>query len=106
MKALRDIVENILPELKSRVVTLHSRHRELWYGIYKPLGWEAEELRYGALLARIESVSYRLNQYLNGDISNLEELEQKRLTITGGEEMPRTVSYLKVVTPSYLDPGE
>ena len=105
-KVLKDISENILSELKRRVCALQSRHRELWYAIYKPLGWEAEELRYGTLLARIDSVSYRLNQYLNGEISNLDELEQKRLTVTGSEEMPRTLSYLKVVTPSYIDPGE
>ena len=105
-KALRDIAENILPDLKQRVAALQSCHRELWYDIYKPLGWEAEETRYGTLLARIDSVSYRLYQYLNNNIEKLEELEAKRLTITGDEEMPRTISYLKVVTPSYIDPGE
>lgn len=103
---LRNIAENILPDLKQRVCALQSRHRELWYDIYKPLGWEAEELRYGILLARIDSVLYRLSQFLDGKTDKLEELEEKRLTITGGEEMPRTMSYLKVITPSYFDPGE
>ena len=103
---LLDIAKNVLPELKKRVYALQMRHRELWYNIYKPLGWEAEELRYGILLSRIDSVSYRLFQYLDGRSAKLEELEEERLTITGGEEMPRTMSYLKVITPSYFDPGE
>ena len=95
-----------MPELKKRVIALQMRHRELWYGIYKPLGWEAEDIRYGTLLARIDNAIYRLHQYLSGSITKLEELEQERLTITGKDEMPRTVSYLKVVSPSYFDPGE
>lgn len=105
-KFLTDVVENILPELKKRVAALQIRHRDLWYDIYKPLGWEAQELRYGALLGRIDSVSYRLRQYLNGEIANLEELEAERLTITGAEEMPRTVNYINVVSASYIDPGK
>lgn len=103
---LLDVVNNVLPELKQRLLSLTASHRNLWYGVYKPLGFEVEDLRYGALLSRIDSVSYRLKQYLDGVVSNLEELDTERLTITGGEEMPRTVSYLKVVTPAYLDPGE
>lgn len=105
-KALRNIEKKILPELKKRVIALQMRHRELWYDIYKPLGWEAEDIRYGTLLARIDNAIYRLHQYLSGSITKLEELEQERLTITGKDEMPRTVSYLKVVSPSYFDPGE
>ena len=103
---LQHVVDNVLPELKRRVFALRDQHRNLWYNVYKPLGWEAEELRYGALLSRIDSVSYRLCQYLKGNVEKLEEMEADRLTVTGGEEMPRTVSYLKVVTPGYLDPGE
>ena len=102
--ALEDIVKVRLPELTRRVKALHARHRELWYRVYKPLGWEAEDLRYGALLGRIDTVAYWLTQYLNGEVSELTELTETRLSMTGSEEMPRAYSYLRSVTGAYLEP--
>lgn len=101
---LEDIANNQLPELTCRVKALHARHRELWYAVYKPLGWEAEDLRYGALLGRIDTVAYRLKQYLLGEISELPELTETRLSFTGSEEMPRAYSYLRSVTAAYFEP--
>ena len=95
-------VATVLPELKKRVLALRDRHRELWYDSYKPLGWEVEDMRYGALLSRIDSAAYRLNRYLNGYETELIELTEERLSVTGGEEMPRTMEYIDVVTPSYV----
>ena len=103
--ALEDIVENQLPELTRRVQALHVHHRQLWYATYKPLGWEAEDLRYGALLSRIDTVVYRLKQYLRGEISELPEVTQTRLSFTGSEEMPRAYSYLRSVTAAYVEPN-
>ena len=91
-----------MPQLKEKVHELRDRHRELWYGIYKPLGWEVLDLRYGALMSRIDSVIYRISGYLGGEIGELPELSEKRLSITGGEEMPRTTSYLGVITQGYI----
>jgi len=102
--ALEEIVNHQLPELTRRVKALHARHRELWYAVYKPLGWEAEDLRYGALLGRIDTVAYRLTQYLSGEVSELTELTETRLSMTGSEEMPRAYSYLRSVTGAYLEP--
>lgn len=104
MPALKAIVEHELPELSRRVKKLHARHRELWYSVYKPLGWEVEDLRYGALLGRIETVAFRLKQYLCGEISELTEITATRLSVTGSEKMPRATSYLRSVTPAYLEP--
>jgi len=104
--ALCGIISTVLPELKKRVIALRDAHRELWYEVYKPLGWEAEDLRYGALLSRIDSAAYRLNRYINGYEKKLLELEEDRLSVNGGEEMPRTTEYVDVVTPSYITPGE
>ena len=66
--ALCGAVATVLPELKKRVLALRDAHRELWYDSYKPLGWEAEDVRYGALLSRIDSSIYRINRYLNKTI--------------------------------------
>ncbi len=103
---LQDIVDNLIPELKDRINKLHARHRELWYEIYKPLGWEVEDLRYGALVTRIATTGYRLAQYLNGEIPSLPELEEERLSIDGKDEMPRAYNYLNTVTVSYVDPAQ
>ena len=103
---LTDITERVLPLLRVKVTELRDTHRNLWYAVYKPLGWEVEDLRYGALLSRIDSASYRLGQYLSGEISSLPELLEKRLSVNGTDKMPRTTEYLDVVTPSYITPGE
>ena len=61
---------------------------------------------YGALAARIDSVSYRLSAYLNGEIDSIPELEEERLSIDGKSEMPRAYNYLNTVTVSYVDPAQ
>ena len=50
-----------------------------WLATYKPFGWEVLDLRYGGVLARIDTAIYRIEQYLSGEINKLEELEQTRL---------------------------
>lgn len=104
LAALQTVVERELPELARTVKELYVCHRDLWYNDYKPLGWEAEDLRYGALMTRIETVTHRLGQYLRGEITELPELTEQRLSSTGEEQMPRAVSYLLSVTPANLEP--
>ncbi len=78
--------KNVLPDLedvKNRVDTLRKAHRKLWFSLNKPFGWEVIEIRYGGVLARIDTVIYRLNQYIEGKISKIEELEEVRLHFEG-----------------------
>lgn len=46
--------------------------------MYKPFGWEVLDLRYGGLLARLESMHKRLVAYLDPEdpsVTRIEELE-------------------------------
>lgn len=68
-----------LPELLNRVKELRIAHRNQWFKTYKPFGWEVLDLRYGGLIARIESVQSRLADFTHGKIGKIEELEEQRL---------------------------
>ncbi|WP_080875264.1 beta-N-acetylhexosaminidase [Oceanobacillus timonensis] len=96
----------ILEEVKERVYTLRKTHRTLWFSFNKPFGWEIIEIRYGGVLARIETVMYRLNQYIDGDINKIDELEEERLYFEGPYPM-QTGSlgrnlYHRIVTAGHL----
>jgi Glycosyl hydrolase family 20, catalytic domain. len=66
-------------QIREDVEELHSQHRTLWFSLYKPFGWEILELRYGGLEARLKTAEWRIRQWLDGEIEQLEELEEKRL---------------------------
>lgn len=100
--ALHDIVERELPELYKRVENLRTYHRELWFAINKPFGWEILDIRYGGLLARINSAMARIASYLAGDVSHIEELDQERLYFTGVPGLIGCNMYSKMPSASRL----
>lgn len=79
IEELKRIGEVELPKLKNLVNDLRTIHREQWLKTYKPFGWEVLDNRYGGIMARIDSAIFRISQYLNGEVENLPELEEKRL---------------------------
>lgn len=83
IKALKKIVETDLKDLYISVVELRKSHREQWFLTYKPFGWEVLDIRYGGLMARIESVAERLQTYIHGEIDRIEELDEERLFFDG-----------------------
>uniref|UniRef100_V5GUL9 beta-N-acetylhexosaminidase n=2 Tax=Kalmanozyma brasiliensis (strain GHG001) TaxID=1365824 RepID=V5GUL9_KALBG len=48
-------------------------HREMWMSMYKPHGWETLELRYGGLVARLETLHRRVGAFLEHVLSQDEE---------------------------------
>lgn len=89
LPTLRRIARQELPDLIQCVCELRVAHREEWFAIYKPFGWEVLDIRYGGLLSRLDSVILRLNDYLEGNVSCIEELEEDRLFFDGLER-PQT----------------
>lgn len=83
MDTLKYFADTELATLYGRVESLRVINRDLWMQINKPLGWEILDIRYGGLLARIDTTKARISSYLEGKISNVEELEQERLTFSG-----------------------
>ena len=70
-------------EIGRRIRALWETHRASWMRYNKPFGWESCDLRYGGLLARMESVKARITDYLDGKVGRLEELEKDRLRMNG-----------------------
>lgn len=76
---LSRICRETIPELKIRVNEFKNVFRKLWFSYYKVFGYEVIDMRFGALLQRIETAEIRINQYLSGEISEIEELIPERL---------------------------
>ena len=90
-EALGKIVNERLSKLEKLVIKLREAHRRQWLSIYKPFGWEVLDMRYGGLIARIETASFRIKSYLRGEIDKLPELEQERLTFDCKKEDKRLI---------------
>jgi len=91
-----------LPILKQLVEELRLAHRDVWFSVNKPFGWEVLDIRYGGVLSRIESTEYRLQEYLNGNVDKIEELAEERLYHDAPWVMPEGAlgrnSYHRIVT--------
>ncbi|MEH7385967.1 beta-N-acetylhexosaminidase [Bacillus sp. JJ1521] len=94
--------------LKEEIDRLRKAHRDVWFSVNKPFGWEVLDIRYGGLLTRLETAEYRLSEWLNGHVSKLEELEEERLRYDGPEQFPENVTlgrgetYNRIVTAGSL----
>ncbi|KAI0226417.1 hypothetical protein L0F63_002212 [Massospora cicadina] len=60
---LRRFAQQRIGDLRSALITLWTYHRSLWHGCNKPFGWEVLELRYGGLLARVDTLASRISDY-------------------------------------------
>lgn len=102
--ALKKISSETLPLLADRVAALRENHRALWMAIDQPPGWEVLEVRYGALLARINTARWRIDEYLAGRLLRIAELEQERLPWQGKDGLNDLVcnSYDRIASASRL----
>ena len=69
--------------LVKRVRDLQDVHRRSFHFYNKPFGWELHDARYGGLASRFETAKMRILAYLDGEISEIEELEAPRLALRG-----------------------
>ncbi|WP_042462018.1 beta-N-acetylhexosaminidase [Neobacillus dielmonensis] len=70
-------------QLTKEVGVLRHKHRDVWFSLYKPFGWEVLELRYGGAIARMETAQWRIHQWIENQIAIIEELEAERLVHDG-----------------------
>lgn len=80
-EALRNIAENVLPELLKRFNAFHKTMYLQWTTECKANGYEVLDLRIGGLESRTKTCINRLQMYLAGEIDRLEELDEARLTM-------------------------
>lgn len=76
---LRRIAEEEITVLSADIRTYYQHFRTLWLDNNKIFGLEIQDIRYGGLLMRLESVAERLLDYLSGKLTDLPELEQELL---------------------------
>ncbi len=103
-EALRRYAEVELPALAEDVRATRLEHMENWFEIYKPFGWDVMDMRWGALLARIDSAIRQLKGYLEGKCERIEELEVERLDFNGKPGPSGVNRYGMFVSPSHIDP--
>ena len=70
--------------------------RKQWYTENKTYGFDAQEIRVGGLIARVDSCKRRLLDYCAGKIGGIEELEEELLPFVETDE------YDKIATASTL----
>lgn len=76
-----------LDKIQANVDLLRQKHRNIWFAAYKPFGWEVIDIRYGGVITRIDSVKYRIQEWLEGRIPRIEELDEIRLRHDGPWEI-------------------
>lgn len=70
-----------ITKLSDLLTQLRDYHREIWYQLYSPFGWEVLDIRYGGLISRCDSAKWRLLQWQNGQVNELAELEEPQLPL-------------------------
>lgn len=100
--SLHDFAKVELVDLIDRVEELRELHMSQWHQLYKPFGWEVIDFRYGGLLSGLITAIRRLNDYVDGRVGRLEELEQERLPYQGQEGIVDCYWYKGMPTASRL----
>lgn len=76
---LREIAEEAIPQLLGKLDRFYQDFRKQWMSENKAFGFEVQSLRIGGLRQRILEVQQRLEEYLSGEIAEIDELEKSVL---------------------------
>lgn len=80
---LATIANEEIPALVIKLDNFLAAFRKQWYIENKTFGFGTQEIRIGGLRARLISTAERLNEYVNGEIEYIEELEKPVLSLNG-----------------------
>lgn len=106
-KELARLRDEVLPEASRRISVLRDAHYAIWNRLYKPIGWEIYDMRYGSTLIRIDTAVRALDAYLKGERETLPELEEKQLPFNGENGIPRYTNYYwKIVSAGRIASAE
>lgn len=78
-ETLAMLAEEVLPIIIQDVEDFISSLRTVWYTDCKGHGFEILDNRLNGVIGRTKTAIYRINNYLNGEIDRIEELEEERL---------------------------
>lgn len=73
---LREIAEEAIPQLLEKMDRFYQDFRKQWMSENKAFGFEVQSLRIGGLRQRILEVQQRMEEYLSGELAEIDELEK------------------------------
>lgn len=73
---MREFIEKRCRPLKKKLEQFYEAIRDYWYRLYNPYGFEVTDIRLGGLIYRLDDVTRRLIDYLDGKVSSVPELEE------------------------------
>ena len=73
---LREIAEEAIPQLLGKLDRFYQDFRKQWMSENKAFGFEVQSLRIGGLRQRILEVHQRMEEYLSGELAEIDELEK------------------------------
>ena len=83
---LKKLADEEFPPMQVLVRQVYESFRTLWFKENKSIGFEIQEMRFGALLLRNENCQRMIYEYLNGELPVIQELELSRLPGHYGKE--------------------
>ena len=78
-QTLAKLLDEEFPPMAQETRDVYEAFRTLWYRENKSIGFELQEMRFGALMLRNESCARMLREYLEGVRERIEELEAPML---------------------------
>ena len=88
-KAIKELTDRY-KEAEKRAADFYNAYRDAWYHDKKGSGFEVQDIRLGGLIFRLADCRKRLESYLDGSISAIDELEENPVDIPiGGGQWPR-----------------
>ena len=82
--ALRELTTTTIPAALAALTELDAAFRKNWLATAKPHGLERIQIRNAGQMARLEELSIRIREYLDGTVERIEELD---------ERIPQSVPY-------------
>ena len=67
--------------MQKKLEAFYRAYKKQWFTENKPHGFDVQEIRIGGLMVRVRSCAERLQEFYDGKIEGIEELEEKLLRL-------------------------
>ena len=75
-QAMRALANDALPEMITACEAVSDSIRKMWHKYFKPFGLEVLQIRQGGQLLRLREAQCRINEFVDGTVDHLLELEE------------------------------
>ena len=81
-EALKELISDY-KRMHKKINEYYNAFREQWFAENKPFGFEIQDIRLGGLMRRVKNCTERLQDYVDGKIDKIDELEEDILYMHG-----------------------